>query len=80
MGNKRKIIPYINDVICEIKKELNKNDLTIGDGFTGSGIVSRLFKYHSSTLYVNDIAGYSETINKCYLSNVSSREIINLIN
>jgi len=78
LGNKRKIIPYINDVICEIKKELNKNDLTIGDGFTGSGIVSRLFKYHSSTLYVNDIAGYSETINKCYLSNVSSREIINI--
>ena len=75
MGNKRKIIHCINDVINEIKKELNCDRLTIGDGFSGSGIVSRLFTYHASELYVNDLAGYSETLNKCYLSAPSKKEI-----
>ena len=78
MGNKRKIIPYINDIINEIKKELNHNKLTIADGFSGSGIVSRLFTYHASELYVNDLAGYSETLNKCYLSSPSKKEFENI--
>ena len=78
MGNKRKIIPYINDIINEIKKELTTNKLTIADGFSGSGIVSRLFTYHASELYVNDLAGYSETLNKCYLSSPSKKEIENI--
>jgi len=78
MGNKRKIIPYINDIINEIKKELPPNKLTIADGFSGSGIVSRLFTYHASELYVNDLAGYSETLNKCYLSSPSKKEFENI--
>jgi len=78
MGNKRKIIPYINDIINEIKKELTTNKLTIADGFSGSGIVSRLFTYHASELYVNDLAGYSETLNKCYLSSPSKKEFENI--
>ena len=41
--------------------------LNIGEGFSGSGIVSRLFKNNSENLYVNDIAGYSYTLNNCYL-------------
>ena len=71
MGNKRKILPYIDAVIKNICVLENKDKLVIADGFSGSGIVSRLLKRYSSSLYVNDIAGYSKTINDCFLSNPS---------
>jgi adenine-specific DNA-methyltransferase len=69
MGNKRKIICHIECIINTIKDDLLKDKLTMGDGFSGSGIISRLFKNHASQLYTNDLAGYSKTINQCYLSN-----------
>lgn len=69
MGNKRKFIPLIEKIIDDIKNELGKERLILGDGFSGSGIISRLMKNHAYKLFVNDIAGYSFTLNKCYLSN-----------
>jgi len=68
MGNKRKIIPHIERIINFVKTNLGTEKLTVGDGFSGSGIVSRLFKNHATELYVNDLAGYSKTINNCYLA------------
>ena len=70
MGNKRKFIPYINELVNFIENEVGEK-LTIADGFSGSGVVSRLFKTRAKTLYVNDISGYSETLNKCYLDTPS---------
>ena len=78
MGNKRKIIPYIEEIINSIKVSMGKNKLDIGEGFSGSGIVSRLFKNHANKLYTNDLAGYSKTINNCYLAN-PSKETLNEI-
>lgn len=69
MGNKRKLLNHIGNAIDEIKTSLKKDNLIIGDGFSGSGIVSRLLKTKSSKLYCNDIAGYSFTLNECYLAN-----------
>ena len=70
MGNKRKVLPHIEEIVEHIKVALgNKEKLTIGDGFAGSGIVSRLFKTHASVLFTNDLAGYSHTLNQCYLAN-----------
>ena len=57
-------------------EELNKN-IKMFDGFSGSGVVSRLFKYHCNELYVNDIEKYSYIINDCYLSNPNQTEIKN---
>jgi adenine-specific DNA-methyltransferase len=71
MGNKRKVIPHIEPIIKQIKESLGKERLTIGEGFSGSGIVSRLFKNHASDIYINDLAGYSKTLNTCYLANPS---------
>lgn len=73
MGNKRKLLSQIEDVVDKIQGELGKNALTIGDGFSGSGIVSRLLKTKAEYLYVNDIAGYSKTLNECYLSNPTNQ-------
>ena len=75
MGNKRKLLPHINAVIDDIKQRLGKDKVVSGDGFSGSGIVSRLLKLHSTKLYSNDLAGYSKTLNSCFLSNLSEQEI-----
>ena len=79
MGNKRKLLDHISNVIDIIKKELNDNDnLVMADAFSGSGIVSRLLKLKSKTLYVNDISGYSFTLNKCFLSNPTKEDLANI--
>src|SRR5689334_19693144 len=51
IGNKRKLLPFINDVVNDIKKKLDKEKISIFDGFSGSGSVARLFKYHATELY-----------------------------
>lgn len=82
MGNKRKIVPVLSDIIDEIIEKIPSKNISSADAFSGSGIVSRLLKTKSSTLFVNDISGYSNTLNKCYLANTTKREykvICNLI-
>ena len=82
MGNKRKFVTIISKIIDNVKQELNNKDLVLADGFSGSGIIARLFKIKGVSLHVNDIAGYSETLNKCYLStptNIQQKRIEKLI-
>tara|TARA_B110000305_G_scaffold231509_1_gene285100 strand:+ start:3893 stop:4993 length:1101 start_codon:yes stop_codon:yes gene_type:complete len=74
MGNKRKILDKIENVLINLEKQEGKK-LSIGDGFSGSGVVSRLFKRYADKLYTNDIADYSETLNKSFLTNISSDEM-----
>ena len=73
MGNKRKLLPFIDEVLNTIQKEMGKTKLNVGDGFSGSGVVSRLFKKYAKNLYTNDLAGYSTTLNECYLSNPTAK-------
>ena len=74
MGNKRKFVTIISKIVDDVKHELNNKDLVLADGFSGSGIIARLFKIKGVSLYVNDIAGYSETLNKCYLSTPTTKQ------
>ena len=69
LGNKRKLIYHIEKAILSIQSQLNKKTLTALDGFSGSGVVSRMLKYHCHSLHVNDMEPYSFIINQCYLSN-----------
>ena len=69
LGNKRLLLNEINQVVVEIKKQLGKEKVRCVDLFSGSGIVARLLKQHSSVLHVNDMEKYSYVINKCYLAN-----------
>lgn len=71
IGNKRRLLPFINQGIENIKRKLGKEKLVALDGFSGSGAVSRLLKYHTSELWVNDFEDYCEVISKCYLANKS---------
>ena len=43
MGNKRKFVTIISKIVDDVKQELNNKDLVLADGFSGSGIISRLF-------------------------------------
>ncbi len=78
MGNKRKLLGEIDFVIEDLKTKMKKDKLTIGDGFSGSGIVSRLLKTKADKLFTNDLAGYSHTLNECYLAtpNINTRKKI----
>jgi len=75
LGNKRKLLSQIDKVISDIKIKLNKNNINSFDGFSGSGVVSRLLKTHSSTLITNDLEYYCYVLNKCYLSNPSKLDV-----
>ena len=81
MGNKRKFLNKIDEIITLIKNETGEKNINIAEGFSGSGIVSRLFKnrvmsendssQELKSLYVNDMAGYSKTLNECYLTSTN---------
>ena len=71
LGNKRKLLPYIEEEIISVKEALGKAKITALDIFSGSGSVARLLKAHSSVLTANDLEKYSSIINSCYLSNQS---------
>lgn len=75
IGNKRSLLNFIGEAVELVKKNLNKNKLDIVDIFSGSGIVSRYLKQHSSKIIANDLEDYSYVLNKCYLSN---KEDINM--
>tara|TARA_B100000963_G_scaffold109488_1_gene95316 strand:- start:2060 stop:3199 length:1140 start_codon:yes stop_codon:yes gene_type:complete len=72
LGNKRKFISKIDEVIKMVKKELGVEKINIGEGFSGSGVVSRLFKnrVNGGKFLVNDISSYSKILNECYLTDV----------
>ena len=78
MGNKRKVLPHIEVILQRVKAALGKDKLAMGEGFSGSGIVARLLKNHAAVLYVNDLAGYSKTLNECYLADPTHTTLANI--
>lgn len=69
IGNKRSLLPFIGKGLEIAKKRLGKNKLVSLDLFSGSGIVSRYLKQHSSIVFANDLETYSKFSNICYLTN-----------
>ena len=55
MGNKRKYLEKIDEIIKLVKEELEEENISIGEGFSGSGIVSRLFKNRATENYSEEI-------------------------
>ena len=67
LGNKRKLLDFIEEQVLDIKRELGKDKLIVMDGFTGSGIVSRMLTKHASELHTNDLELYSDVSSKCFI-------------
>ncbi len=82
IGNKRKLISFVDKEICILIKKINTKHLKLLDGFSGGGCISRLFKSYADILYVNDLENYCKTLNSCYLANkseIKNNDIIDMI-
>ena len=71
IGNKRALLEHIAGAVETVKERLGKRRLRIFDAFSGSGIVSRLFKAHAELVVSNDIEPYAAAASRCFLTNRS---------
>ncbi|MDR0451984.1 MAG: DNA adenine methylase [Treponema sp.] len=69
IGNKRALLGFIGEAVGKVQKRLGRKKLDMFDVFSGSGIVARYFKQHARLVIANDLEGYSDLLNRCYLSN-----------
>lgn len=67
IGNKRKLVKHIKQIIVELGEHLGKTKLHIVDGFSGSSVVSRELSDVCESLYVNDMEKYAYLMAKCFL-------------
>ena len=75
IGNKRALLGHIAGAVERVKERLGKRRLRVFDAFSGSGIVSRLFKAHSELVVSNDIEPYAAAISRCFLTNRSEVDL-----
>ena len=78
IGNKRALVGQIGGAVEEVKRRLGRDQLRIFDAFSGSGVVSRFFKAHSSLLVSNDLERYAAVTARCYLRNRSTVDFADL--
>ena len=67
LGNKRKLLDFIEEQVNHVKKKLKKDKLVTMDGFSGSGVVARMLSTHSSELHTNDLESYADVATNCYV-------------
>lgn len=67
IGNKRKLLVEISDIVDDIVDK-NPTFSSCLDAFSGSGIVSRLFRLKGFTVYANDLEDYTLPINRAFLT------------
>jgi adenine-specific DNA-methyltransferase len=78
IGNKRSLLSNIAVALDRSKRRLGKSKLRLLDAFSGSGVVSRFFKAHSSYLAACDLEHYAGVIGRCFLANRSSVRLADL--
>ena len=73
MGNKRKLLPHIHQLLSHVSKELGRT-VSFADPFSGSGVVARMALAAPECHHViaNDNATYAHLCNLCYLRPLSS--------
>ena len=77
MGNKRKLVGYIDNVIDHVIDKLHQSTITFADPFSGSGVVTN-YAFTSgkcSHVLANDIASYSRFINHYHIQPLRTREL-----
>jgi adenine-specific DNA-methyltransferase len=75
IGNKRKLVGNIFEIVDEVRKKLGKNKLEIVDGFAGSLVVSRSLSSLFKKCYTNDLEEYSYLMAKCFLNKPNNQQI-----
>ncbi|MFO0802079.1 MAG: DNA adenine methylase [Gemmataceae bacterium] len=82
IGNKRALLEPIGEAVAIVKSRLGRDKLRCWDAFSGSGVVSRFLKSHSSHLIANDLEDYSAVVNRCHLTNecdVHAKELSRIV-
>jgi adenine-specific DNA-methyltransferase len=72
IGNKRALLGLIRSAVEDVQRRTGREKLRILDAFSGSGVVSRMFKQYATELVVNDTEDYARLISECYLANRSA--------
>jgi adenine-specific DNA-methyltransferase len=67
IGNKRKLVKNIRNIVEEVKTLIGKEKINIVDGFAGSSVVSRELSYIADNIYTNDLEYYAYLMAYCYL-------------
>lgn len=74
LGNKRKLLPFIEEGVRQVRARMGGGKLRILDAFAGSGAVSRMLKSYAKVLYSNDLETYAAVLGRCYLTNRSEAQ------
>jgi adenine-specific DNA-methyltransferase len=74
LGNKRKLIPQIEEIVSSLKSKTGKDKLVILDAFTGSAVVARALAKHASVIHANDMEEYAALGAKCFLETPSPED------
>jgi adenine-specific DNA-methyltransferase len=77
IGNKRKLVPWIMEVVEDIRAEFGR-PLRVFDGFAGSGVVSRALMPFCSELYTNDLEHYSHILLLCFLETQTEEQKVRI--
>jgi adenine-specific DNA-methyltransferase len=79
IGNKRKLVGHIYDIVESLRQKLGKEKLCIMDGFTGSGVVARALVPLCHTMYTNDLENYAYLMSSCFLKTPAKPDQIALL-
>ena len=83
IGNKRKLVGHIYNLVDGLRQKLGKEKISVMDGFTGSGVVARSFAPLAHTIITNDLEQYAYFMSMCFLEKPSlenQEKIANHIN
>ena len=72
IGNKRALLGPIRSAVETVRRRTGRDKLRILEPFSGSGVVSRMFKQYATELVVNDFEDYARAVSECYLTNRST--------
>lgn len=67
IGNKRKLLPFIDQGVQKVRDLLGGRRLKSFDGFSGTGCISRLLKMNSYELHSNDLEAYAKVLADCWI-------------
>ena len=73
IGNKRKLIPHIFEIVDNLRNRLQKHKLAIMDAFTGSGVVIRGLISLCDQVYTNDLEQYAHIMSRCFLETPTAK-------
>ncbi|HEX3239116.1 MAG TPA: DNA adenine methylase [Solirubrobacterales bacterium] len=68
IGNKRSLLKPIQTATETVAEALGRRPAVL-DAFSGSGVVSRLFKSQASYVVANDLEPYAQVLGQCFLAN-----------